>query len=146
MGQLRVNLWWWTCMLLPMEEGEVRLHALLTWAKLELVRLRDGILHTILVCLLHPRAPQRRSVWQGCGKQGKTICLGQPSSGWVTAPFLLQEPLVGVGECWRLVGGQTVNGELGTSHDSGKTCCWGWLWPSSPLPSAGVRIWWTSQQ
>lgn len=65
--------------------------------KLELVRVRDGILHTILVCLLPPHAPQQRSVWQGCGKQGKTIWSGQPSSGWATALFLLQSFLWGSG-------------------------------------------------
>lgn len=38
----------------------------------------------------------------------------------MTAPVLAAEPLVGVGERWRLVGGQTVKGEFGTSHDSGE--------------------------
>lgn len=66
---------------------------------------------------------------------------------WVgDSPVLAAEPLVGVRECWRLVGAAAVNGGLGTSHDSRRTCCLGWLWPSSPFPSTGVGVWWTSQQ
>lgn len=56
--------------------------------------------------------------------------------GWVGDSLILAAgPLVGIRECWRLVGGQIVNEELGTSHSSGKMFCWGWLWPSSPFPS-----------
>lgn len=41
MGLLKVNLW--TCRLLPVEEGQVWLRALLVCAKLELLWLHDGI-------------------------------------------------------------------------------------------------------
>lgn len=55
---LRVNLWWLTHVLLPMGEGQVSLPDLPTWAKLELVILRDGILCAVPACLFPPCAPQ----------------------------------------------------------------------------------------
>lgn len=85
-----MNLWLRTHALLPMGEGEVSLPDLLTWAKLEPVSLREWILCAVPVCLLPPCAPQRWSVWQGCGNQEKTVWLGQPLGGWETASFLLQ--------------------------------------------------------
>jgi len=82
---------------------------------------RDRILHAVLVYLLPPRAPQQWSVWQGSGNQGKTV-VGAAFEWMGISHVLAAEPLAGVGECWKLVGGQTVGGELGTFHESRRIC------------------------
>lgn len=70
MGLLRVNLW--TCTLVSVEEGEVRLCVLLVWAKLELLCLHGEVLHasvyaTFLI-MLHSCGACGRAV-EGRGEQ-----------------------------------------------------------------------------
>lgn len=70
MGLLRVNLW--TCTLVPVEEGEVRLCVLLVWAKLELLCLHGEVLHARMyasfLVMLHSREACVRDV-EGRGEQ-----------------------------------------------------------------------------